>query len=174
MTQWIVTPDPDCPQKGRIKGPAFDAPVALGKKGVIDQDRKREGDRKTPIGLFPVRSLLWRPDRLVPPITPVPRAPLSPDQGWCDDPEDPAYNRAVQLPFGRRHEKLWRDDGLYDLILVIGHNDDPAVPGLGSAVFVHCARPDMGPTQGCVALKDMDLLRLLRFLRPGDFIRVTA
>ena len=155
-----------------MDGPGLDCPVALGKSGVIDAADKREGDRKTPAGRYGFRQIFWRPDRMQTPITRLPGCALQPDFGWCDDPGDPAYNRWVRLPFGRSHERLWREDGLYDLILVIGHNDDPVVPGLGSAVFVHCARGDLGPTQGCVALKKRDLVRLVRAATTQDWIDI--
>ena len=83
---------------------------------------------------------------------------------------DPAYNRPVRRPYPASHEAMWREDGLYDLILVLGHNDDPPEPGLGSAIFLHCKRGDYEPTEGCVALDPDDVRALLRVLRPGDRI----
>ncbi len=145
---------------------------ALGRAG-IRQD-KREGDGATPAGLFALRRLLYRADRLPAPRTALPAAAIAVEDGWSDDPNDPLYNRHVRLPHAGRHERLWRDDALYDLILVIGHNDDPPMPGLGSAVFVHVARPDYGPTEGCVALALGDLLELLAASSPGDRLRVEA
>lgn len=133
---------------------------------------KREGDGATPVGRFLLRRVLYRPDRLAPPATGLPVGALDPADSWCDDPADPAYNRPVRLPHAARHERLWRDDHVYDVIVVIGHNDDPPVAGLGSAVFVHVARPDYGPTEGCVALALPDLLALLVDARPGDALVV--
>jgi L,D-peptidoglycan transpeptidase YkuD (ErfK/YbiS/YcfS/YnhG family) len=104
----------------------------------------------------------------------LPTAPIAADDGWCDDPADPAYNRPVRLPYAGRHERLWRDDRLYDLVLVIGHNDDPVVAGAGSAVFVHVARPDWAPTAGCVALALPDLLTLLTVCQPGAMLTIDA
>ncbi|MGF6227013.1 L,D-peptidoglycan transpeptidase YkuD (ErfK/YbiS/YcfS/YnhG family) [Inquilinus ginsengisoli] len=139
---------------------------ALGKGGV--RPDKREGDGATPTGRFPLRRVLYRPDRGPAPTTALPCAAIAPEDGWCDEPADPAYNRPVRLPHPARHERMWRDDALYDLVIVIGHNDDPPVAGLGSAVFVHLARPDWGPTDGCVALARADLLELLAAAAPGD------
>ncbi|MGL4960592.1 MAG: L,D-transpeptidase family protein [Inquilinus sp.] len=139
---------------------------ALGKGGV--RPGKREGDGATPTGRFPLRRALYRPDCGPAPATALPCAAIAPKDGWCDDPADPAYNRPVRLPYPARHERMWRDDALYDLVIVIGHNDDPPVAGLGSAVFVHLARPDWAPTEGCVALARADLLELLAAAGPGD------
>ena len=128
---------------------------------------KREGDGATPIGRFAFRRLLWRPDRFVAaPRTGLPTQALSPDDGWCDWPEDPHYNQPVRLPYPARHERLWRDDALYDLIVILGHNDTPVVPHAGSAVFMHLARADGGPTDGCIGLARADLLDLLTMLDP--------
>lgn len=140
--------------------------------GGVRRD-KREGDGVTPVGLFPLRRLFFRADRLPRPATRLPAIPLRPDHGWCDDPADPAYNRFVRLPYPGRHERLWRDDRLYDLVLVIGHNDRPVRPSLGSAVFVHVMNPDGAPTAGCVAFAEADLLTILAHLGPGDAVRIT-
>lgn len=133
---------------------------------------KTEGDGGTPAGVFAMRRVLYRPDRLDAPATGLPVEATAPDQGWCDDPAHPDYNRPVSLPFAASHEKLWRDDGVYDVIVILGHNDDPPVPGKGSAIFMHVARPDYGPTEGCVALALEDLLDVLAASGPGDRIRI--
>jgi L,D-peptidoglycan transpeptidase YkuD (ErfK/YbiS/YcfS/YnhG family) len=119
-----------------------------------------------------MRRLLYRADRMERPATRLPFLELEPEDGWCDDPADPAYNRPVRLPYPGRHERLWREDGVYDLVVVLGHNDDPVVPGHGSAIFLHIARPDFGPTEGCVALLRADLTRLLAEAGPGDRVLV--
>jgi L,D-peptidoglycan transpeptidase YkuD (ErfK/YbiS/YcfS/YnhG family) len=135
---------------------------ALGRAGISGQ--KSEGDGATPAGRFPVRRLLYRPDRLARPESPLPLTAIQTNDGWCDDPGDGAYNRAVTLPHGASAESLWRDDHLYDLVVIIGHNDDPVTPGLGSAIFMHVAAPGYGPTEGCIALARPDLLAILREL----------
>ncbi len=144
--------------------------AAMGPAGPIGS--KREGDGATPIGRFAFRYLLYRPDRLRPPPTGLSLRALSPRDGWCDDPADVLYNRPVSLPYRARHERLWREDDIYDLIVVLGHNDDPVVPGAGSAVFLHVARPDFSPTAGCIVLSKDDLLALLAGSGPGDCLTV--
>jgi L,D-peptidoglycan transpeptidase YkuD (ErfK/YbiS/YcfS/YnhG family) len=143
---------------------------ALGRGGL--RPDKREGDGATPVGTFPLRRVLWRADRLDRPATALPVAPIARDDGWCDDPADPRYNRPVRLPYPARHEALWRDDALYDLLVVLGHNDDPPVPGLGSAIFLHCARPDYAATEGCIAFDLADLRALVGAAALGDAVHV--
>jgi L,D-peptidoglycan transpeptidase YkuD (ErfK/YbiS/YcfS/YnhG family) len=143
---------------------------ALGPAGIVRD--KREGDGATPAGRFALRRILYRPDRLAPPRSGLPLLPLSPVDGWCDAPADPLYNRLVRLPYGASHERLWREDEIYDLIVILGHNDDPVIPGAGSAVFLHVARPDYAPTLGCIALAKGDLRALLATAGPGDAVDV--
>ena len=139
-------------------------PGVIGRSGI--SPGKREGDGATPAGEFPLRAVWYRPDRLSRPPTNLPVSEIGPDDGWCDDPASPDYNRRVSLPHAASCERLWREDGLYDVLIVVGHNDDPVAPGGGSAIFVHVAAPGGGPTEGCVALAKPDLLRLLRGLGP--------
>jgi L,D-peptidoglycan transpeptidase YkuD (ErfK/YbiS/YcfS/YnhG family) len=133
--------------------------TALGHGGV--RTDKREGDGATPAGILPLRTVLYRPDRQAAPVCAVPVRPLSPADGWCDQPADPAYNRPVKLPINASAEALWRDDPLYDIIGVLGWNDDPVEPGRGSAIFLHVATASFAPTEGCVALAVADLVRVL-------------
>ena len=145
---------------------------ALGRGGVAAAEFKREGDGRTPLGEWPLRRVLYRADHGGAPETALETRAIMPDEGWCDAPEDPSYNRPVRLPYPASTEKLWRDDRLYDLVVVLGHNDDPPVPGLGSAIFLHLARPGYPPTQGCVALSRPDLEAVLAAARPGDVLEV--
>jgi L,D-peptidoglycan transpeptidase YkuD (ErfK/YbiS/YcfS/YnhG family) len=122
---------------------------------------KREGDGATPAGLLPLRRVLYRADRLGRPLARVPVEPLAPNDGWCDESGHADYNRLITLPHPARHESLWRDDGIYDVVGVLGWNDSPVEKGRGSAIFLHVARADGRPTEGCVALAMSDLLAVL-------------
>ena len=153
---------------------AVQVPCALGKGGVKSAENKREGDGASPIGVWPLRRALYRPDRGGAPVTALPVQPISPEDGWCDDPADPNYNRPVRHPYPASAERMWREDGIYDLVVVLGHNDDPVVPGLGSAIFLHLARPDYAPTEGCVALAHPHLEALLAQAQPGDAVEIAA
>ena len=143
---------------------------ALGRSGIAGD--KREGDGATPAGTLSLLRGLYRPDRIVPPDTELALAALRPDDGWCDAPEDASYNRQVRLPHGASCEALWRDDHVYDLIVATDFNAAPVAPHRGSAIFLHIARPDYPPTEGCVALAAGDLLDVLATCRPGDILRV--
>ena len=140
-----------------LQGQTFRA--ALGRTGV--RTHKLEGDGATPVGVLPLRRVLYRLDRIAAPDCAVPLEPIAETDGWCDDPSHRDYNRAVHLPHEAHYEELWRQDRLYDLIGVLGWNDRPVERGRGSAIFLHVARPDYAPTAGCVALALADLLTLL-------------
>ena len=143
--------------------------AAIGRGSV--RPLKREGDGGTPLGRFPVRLVLYRADRLRRPRTSLPVRAIRADDGWCDNPRDRNYNRLVRLPAQRSAEGLMRDDGLYDLILVLGYNDRPRIRGKGSAIFVHLARDGYTPTEGCIALSRRDLMAALTEIKPDtDFL----
>lgn len=145
---------------------------ALGRGGITHN--KTEGDGATPAGSWPIRSLYYRSDRIDPPETQLPTQAIQEDDGWVDQPDHPEYNKPVKLPLpeGISHERLWRDDHLYDLVVVLGYNDNPMVPGKGSAIFMHVARPDYDPTAGCISLSLNDLQQIIKDLAPGDRIVV--
>ena len=144
----------------------------LGAGGV--REDKVEGDAATPAGEFPLRRIYFRNDRLVLPKVRLPARPIAEHDGWCDDPRSPSYNRLVRIPNEWSHERMWREDGLYDAVVVVGYNDDPPEGEWGSAIFLHVAREDMGPTHGCVAFAREDLLELLPLLTPDTRLRVLS
>jgi len=145
--------------RGHLRVGSLTLPCAIGGAGIFRD--KREGDRATPAGAWPLLAGFYRADR-----APRPKAwkvftPLRRDMVWCDDPLSPSYNRPVRLPFSGSHELMWRDDGLYDVVIVLGHNLHPRQKNRGSAIFLHCARDGFAPTAGCIALRASDLRRLL-------------
>jgi len=146
-------------------------PCALGRGGT--GPKHGEGDGVTPMGQWRLRQVLYRPDRVMRPRTDLPVAPIEPDMGWCDAPGDANYNRLVRLPYTASHERLWRDDHLYDLLAVLGFNDAPRAQGRGSAIFLHLARPDYSPTEGCIALSLPHMQRVLPYLSRDSRIIVT-
>jgi L,D-peptidoglycan transpeptidase YkuD (ErfK/YbiS/YcfS/YnhG family) len=147
---------------------------ALGRSGVIAAEAKREGDGATPLGTWRLLRVVYRPDRGARPETRLPVEAIAPDDGWCDAPQDPRYNRPVTLPYPASCERMWREDELYDIVAILDHNDAPPVPGLGSAIFLHVAKPGYPPTEGCVALARADLEALLAQAGPGDALAIEA
>jgi L,D-peptidoglycan transpeptidase YkuD (ErfK/YbiS/YcfS/YnhG family) len=167
----VVTPDRSRPARGWLRFGRRRVACALGRTGI--RAAKREGDGATPAGRYPLRHVFHRPVGAGRPRTRLPVSRIGRADGWGDDPAEPGrYNRRVLLPGPGGHETLWRDDGLYDLVVALGHNDRPAVPGRGSAIFVHLARADGGPTAGCIALARADLLALLAWARPGAVVAI--
>lgn len=154
-------------------------PCVIGKGGALPAAEKREGDGATPLGTWPLRAVLLRPDRVDAALAPaLPWRWIRPGDGWSDDPADPAYNRPVALPHGPGHERLWRQDQAYDVIVVLAHNDAPPVPGRGSAIFFHQWVPDADgapkATEGCVAISPASMRLLLPLLRPGMAMEIMA
>ena len=130
-------------------------------RGGIRED-KVEGDGSTPVGVFPFRKVFFRKDRVGAIETSLPFQEIQKDDGWCDDPLDPLYNQYVKRPYPGQHEEMWREDHLYDIVIVIGHNDDPIVPHKGSAVFIHLKSESGKPTEGCIGLEKEALLQVLK------------
>ena len=144
----------------------------LGRGGVIAAAEKREGDGASPLGVWTMRRVFYRPDRGPRPETQLPIVPLKSSDGWCDAADHPPYNRPVTLPFPASREKLWRADAAYDLIVELGYNDDPVIPGSGSAIFLHLMHADSRPTAGCVALNRADMLAVLKVAMPGSSVEI--
>jgi L,D-peptidoglycan transpeptidase YkuD (ErfK/YbiS/YcfS/YnhG family) len=155
---------------GRLHWSRGSAVAVVGRAGV--KADKHEGDGATPAGTYPLISILYRLDRIVTPPSALPMKPLAPSDGWVDEPADANYNRPVSLPYPASAERMWRDDDLYDALVVIGYNMEPVVPGAGSAIFLHIATPDFASTAGCVAVQKEFLLGLLPLLGPGSQIAI--
>ncbi|MBV6634037.1 MAG: L,D-transpeptidase family protein [Alphaproteobacteria bacterium] len=160
-----------------LDGKMVEAPCAIGRGGVKPAEDKREGDGATPLGSWPIRRIYYRADRIERPDTGVPVDEINDSMGWCDAPDHPSYNQLVALPFDASHELMARDDHLYDLVVVLGHNDDPPVPDMGSAIFWHLKRGDEDPaswkpTAGCVATTLPVLYELLAACDETSVMRV--
>lgn len=145
---------------------------ALGPAGIVG--KKHEGDGATPAGIFPIRRVLFRPDRAAAPDTRLPVAEIRETDGWCDAPDDPNYNRPVTLPYGASCEQMWRADHLYDICVILGHNDAPPEPGRGSCIFFHLAHDDYRPTEGCVAVAKDDMIDILRPCGPDSVMEISG
>jgi L,D-peptidoglycan transpeptidase YkuD (ErfK/YbiS/YcfS/YnhG family) len=150
-------------------------PCMVGKSGVVSP--KHESDGGTPAGRFALREVRYRPDRVARPATGLPCFPTLQSDGWCDDPSDPAYNKLVHMPYQTDAETMWLESHLYDVVGVIGYNDDPVRVGAGSAVFLHVMRPASDGhqyTSGCVSLALPDLLAVFAACTPATQIDIRA
>jgi len=144
--------------------------AACGRGGI--RADKHEGDGGSPLGTFPLVRGFYRPDRLAPPESGLEMTALEPDDIWVDDSNDPGYNQLAKLPCTVSHEAMWREDSLYDLVVVIGYNTDPVVSGAGSAIFLHVAREDFNLTAGCIAIERRELAELVTRLGSGSTITI--
>ena len=145
----------------------------LGRDGYIDEALGREGDFKTPLGVYTLRYGFYRADRLPAPKSRLRFRPIEPDDGWCDDPKDIAYNLPVKRPYPASNEAMSREDGVYDIVIVMSHNDSPVRPNMGSAVFLHICRPDHRPTAGCLAVEPETMAQILPVLKPGLSVTIS-
>jgi len=156
--------------RGWLTAGPFRIACALGPAGVVRL--KREGDGGTPAGRFPLLWAYYRPDRWRRQSGGVPLTPMRPDQGWCEDPASPRYNRAVRLPAPDCTDRMWREDRLYDLTFALDQNFTRRAKGRGSAIFFHLARPGLTPTAGCVAISPSDMRKLAPRLARGCVMEI--
>ena len=161
-----ATPGPDdlivTPSGLRFMGRRW--PCTVGRGGIVDAEAKREGDGATPRGLHRIVGMLYRPDRIARPTDWA--VTIGPRDLWSDDSADADYNLMVRAPHGFSHEALRRADPMYDLVLITDWNWPSAVPGRGSAIFVHQWRGPGRPTAGCVALRRTHLHWIAARLKP--------
>ncbi len=142
----------------------------IGKRGI--SSFKKEGDLTTPKGKFQIKGLFYRKDRIKRLKTKLKKIPITKNMGWCDDPKSKQYNKLIKLPFSQSREKLYRKDNIYDLILILNYNMDPVKKNKGSAIFIHVAKEKMTPTRGCVAIKKIDLLKLLKLIEKKTLVKI--
>ena len=132
---------------------------------------KIEGDKKTPIGKYSFGKLFVRTDKIKNLNTKFKYIPIRKDMAWSDDSNKSNYNNLIKTK-NKHKESLYRDDNLYDLILVINYNMNPVLPNKGSAIFLHISSDDYKPTEGCIAIAVNDFIEILKTLKPDDKINI--
>ena len=142
---------------------------AIGKKGI--GNKKKEGDLITPIGVFNIKYILYRKDR-VKVLTKLKKKVIKKNMGWCDDSKSIHYNKPVKLPFTHKHEKLYRKENIYDIILVLNYNMNPVKKNKGSAIFIHVTKKNFDKTEGCVAVKKQHLLKIIKDIKPNTKVKI--
>lgn len=165
-----VRTSPVNPRQGLIRVAGLTLRCALGRSGI--GNFKREGDGKTPRAAMRLISGFWRVDRVAKPNTRLPMMPSRACMIWCDAPNHAAYNRLSRLPMTASHETLCRQDHVYDICLVLDWNITTRRRDGGSAIFLHLARPGYLPTEGCIAVSERDMRRLLKVLEAGSLVEV--
>jgi len=143
---------------------------ALGKAGI--KKKIEEGDNITPEGTFKIIRVYYRCDKIKKIVTSIKKKVIKKNMGWCDDPASNSYNKEIKLPNKFGHEKLYRKDNLYDLILVLNYNVNPIIKNKGSAIFIHIAKKKYVQTAGCIALNKKDLFELLKIIKKNTKIKI--
>ena len=132
---------------------------AIGKRGITY--KKKEGDQKTPKGTFSFKSIFYRKDRMRNLKNKIKNKIITKNMGWCDDSNSKYYNKLIKLPFKKKAEKMWLEDRIYDVLVVIDYNIKPVIKNKGSAIFLHIAKKNYPPTKGCIAINKKDILFLI-------------
>ena len=159
-------------KSGYLKYKNFKFRCALGKNGI--KKKIKEGDNITPKGKFKLIKIYYRQDKIKKIKSSIAKIKIKKNMGWCDDPKSNFYNQQIKLPSKFCHEKLYRNDRIYDLLVVLNYNTEPIVKNKGSAIFIHIAKKNYKPTAGCIALKKRDLIKLLQIIKKNTKINISA
>ena len=143
---------------------------AVGKRGI--SYKKKEGDLITPKGKFRIKGLFYRKDKINTLKTKIKKKAIKKNMGWCDDPKSSKYNKLINYPFNYSSEKLYRTDNIYDIVVVLNFNMNPVKRNKGSAIFIHVAKRKFNPTKGCVAIKKIELKKLLKIVNYRSIIKI--
>ena len=143
---------------------------SVGKRGI--GSKKKEGDLITPIGQYKIKYILYRKDRVKKIQSKLRKITIKKNMGWCNDPKSKKYNKLVNLPFNYSYEQLFKKENVYDIILVLNYNMNPVKKDKGSAIFIHVAKKYYKRTQGCVAVKKSDLLKILREIKINTKVKI--
>ena len=156
--------------KHTLKVDDFEFKCCIGKNGSTIN--KKEGDKKTPKGIFEIENLYFRKDRIKKPVTSLKSIEIRKNIGWCNDINFPKnYNKLIKVNNKLRHEKLTRKDHKYDLLIPIKYNFKKPKTGRGSCIFIHLTK-NYKPTAGCIALKEKDFLIMLRLINKNTKIKI--
>ena len=158
-------------KSGYLKYKNLKFQCVLGKAGI--KNKKTEGDKITPKGIFEIIKMYYRADKIKDIKTSIKKIKIKKNMGWCDDPNSRFYNKQIRLPTKVGHEKLFRNDDLYDLILVLNYNINPIIKNKGSAIFLHVSTKNLHSTKGCIAIKKKNLITLLAAIKKNTKIKVS-
>ena len=145
---------------------------AIGKRGI--GNKTKEGDLITPKGIYKVKYILYRIDRVKKIKTKLKKIIIRKNMGWCNDAQSRQYNKLIKLPSNYSHEKLYKKENIYDIILVLNYNMNPIIKKKGSAIFIHVAKKNYKKTEGCVALKKNHLIKVLKNLKKNTTVKIVG
>ena len=148
----------------------YKAKCSIGKRGI--GYKKKEGDLITPKGRYRIKYILYRKDKVKRIQTKIKKVIIKKNMAWCDDPNSKRYNKLIKLPSSFSYEKLYRNDNVYDIILVLNYNMKPIIKHKGSAIFIHVSKSNYKKTEGCVALKKTHLLKILKQLKKNTLVKI--
>ena len=143
---------------------------SVGKGGI--KNKVKEGDNITPKGIFKLLKLYYREDKIKNIVTKIKKKKIKKNMGWCDDPKSNYYNKEVKIPNKFSYEILNREDDLYDLVVVLSYNSKPVIKNKGSAIFIHIAKKNYTPTKGCITLRKIHLIKLLKQIKSDTLIKI--
>ena len=150
----------------------YKAKCSIGKRGI--GNKLKEGDSITPSGVYNIKYILYRKDRVKKIKSKIKSIIIKKDMGWCDDPNSKDYNKLIKLPYKYSHERLYKKENIYDILLVLNFNMNPIKKNKGSAIFIHVAKRNYKKTEGCVALKKTHLLKVVKNLRKNTKIKIES
>ena len=148
----------------------YKAKCAIGKRGI--GLKRKEGDLITPKGNYKIKYIMFRKDRIRNIKSKVKKIEIKKNMGWCDDPLSKEYNKIVKLPSVYSHEKLYKKENIYDIIIVLNYNMHPIIKNKGSAIFIHVAKKNYKKTEGCVAVGKNYLLKIIKELKKNTKVRI--
>lgn len=148
----------------------YKAKCSVGKRGI--GNKKKEGDLITPKGIYKIKYILYRKDRIKKIQTKIKKFVIKKNMAWCDDPNSKEYNKLIKLPSTFSYEKLYRKENIYDIILVLDYNMRPILKKKGSAIFIHITKNNYKKTEGCVALKKADLIKVLKRVKKNTYVKI--
>ena len=148
----------------------YKAKCVIGKRGI--GYKRKEGDLITPKGEYRIKHILYRKDRVKKIQSKIKKTTIKKNMGWCNDSKSNNYNKLIKLPSSYNYEKLYKKDNTYDIIVVLDYNMNPIIKNKGSAIFIHIARRNYRKTEGCIALKKNDLLKILKKVKKNTKVKI--
>ena len=149
----------------------YKAKCAIGKRGI--RYKKKEGDLITPKGRYKIKYILYRKDRVKKILSKIKKIEIKKDMGWCDDPKSKNYNKLVRLPSAFSCEKIYKKENIYDIVIVLNYNMNPIIRNKGSAIFIHVAKKNYKRTRGCIAIKKIHLLKIIREIKINTKVKIS-